>query len=163
MGTRRHKKERKRRAEREAPKTTTTKEEAALDAAILFVTESSKLEDRRKIDEATTRSKERPPRQDPKRSTKRWRCQLGQVGGSTTRRRAATTRWHVGLGREHDFLGGTHPTRGHASQGGPRTGAARPALRPQDGKGLDNAAKTDGLADEELQGYGTVLTTDLVL
>ena len=30
--------------------TTMTKEEAALDAAILFVTESSKLGDRRKID-----------------------------------------------------------------------------------------------------------------
>ena len=31
--------------------TTTTKEEAALDAAILFVTESPKLDDRRKIDD----------------------------------------------------------------------------------------------------------------
>ena len=40
-----------RRAERNAPRTTTAKEEAALGAAILFVTESSKLDDRRKIDD----------------------------------------------------------------------------------------------------------------
>ena len=50
------------------------------------------------------------------------------------------------------------------SRGGPRLEQhdhARPALRPLEGTGLDNAAKTDGLADEELQRYGTVLTANL--
>ena len=62
--------------------------------------------------------------------------------------------------RRHDFLGGTPNSRARFA-GWAKTGAARPALRPLEGIGLDNAAKTEGLADEELQRYGTVLTVDL--